>query len=744
MIKACAGSRSAKFLCSAALLGSATIALPLSAARAQDQETAETTGDNDRVIIVTATKRDSDIQDIPAAITSISGDELAERGLNDVEDIATQVPNLSYGRYLNSTFVTIRGVGTTVDSGIAEPSVALYVDGVYLPRVTMATLRQVDLERAEVLRGPQGTLYGRNATGGAVNFVSREPTSTFEGGLNATIENRNGFGLNGYLSGPLGNNVAVRVSGGYESQDGYVENLTTGQDFGGTDVYHGRLALKLDLSSSATVDLSIQHEKNEDRFVWLDLGSAPVGVLGFYGLFAPSGTPTPSFSLEPNEVFADGANAGLLKTTIASAKLNWELSDNVTLRTITGYIDHKSGTAQDSDGTDTPFVNLVDTEVTSEAFNQEVNLFGETGPVEWLVGGYYFDEKHVLLGGLEFDTLALTLGSGVPFDPALLPLFGTLTRFQFASLEESTKTVALFGDVTLNLSDSFRVLAGARLNWEDKDYLFFGAPSPAGSIDTNDFLPKLGLQFDASDDVMFYAQWQKGIKSGGHQLSLPQLFQPEEVEAFEGGVKTQSADGRLTFNASAFFYDYSNLQATVTIPPNTTLVQNGDAEIYGLEAELFWEPVDNLNLNFGASLLDSEYTELTSADQTLPGAPATNLTGEEVIRTPSFTFNAGAAWTIPVDLGILGSVTFRGDVFYTDSFKLSFFPYPETTQGSYATTNVSVTLTDSTDTFQLRGYINNVTDKLVLNNAAFLATIGAFNVNYTEPLNGGVSLGIRF
>lgn len=738
--KSRAGNGFTKFL----LLGSAAAILPMSAAHAQAGGEDAAAENDHNIIIVTATKRATDIQDVPASITSISGDDLAERGLNDIEGLATQVPNLSYGRYLNSTFVTIRGIGTTVDSGVAEPSVALYVDGVFLPRSTMATLRQVDLERAEVLRGPQGTLYGRNATGGAVNFVSRDPSSTFEGGINATVESRNGYRLNGYVLGPLGDSVSVRVSGGFEKQDGYVDVVNTGDRYGGTDLYHGRLAFRFELSDSATLDFSVQHEQNEDDFVWLGLGTAPVGVLGFYQAFAPPGTPAPNFTTEPNKIYADTANQGLLKTTIASARLNWELSDSVSLRSTTGYIDHTSATTQDSDGTDVLFVDLVDTQVTSESFSQEIDLFGETGPVSWLVGGYYFDEKHNLLGGLAFDTLALTLGSGVPFDPALLPLFGMPTTFQFANLEENTQSYAVFADVTIDLTDNFRILAGARMNWEDKDYLFFGAPSPAGSLDTSDFLPKVGLQYDASADVNFYAQWQKGIKSGGHQLSLPSLFAPEEVEAFEGGIKSQTADGRLTFNASAFFYDYSNLQATITIPPNTTLVENGDAEIYGLEAELFWEPIENLNLNFGATFLESKYTDLSSSDQTLPGAPVTDLSGEEVIRTPNFTFNAGAAWTIPVDSGVLGSVTFRGDLFYSDSFKLGFFPYPETTQGSYATANLSVTLTDSSDRFQLRGFLNNVTDKLYLNNAAFLATIGAFNVNHTEPRNGGVSLSVKF
>lgn len=728
------------------LLGSAAAIAPMGVAHAQTETAAAEEQVADDAIIVTATKRSTDIQDVPAAITAIGGDELAERGLNDIDGLADQVPSLSFGRYLNTTFVTIRGIGTTVDSGVAEPSVALYVDGVFLPRATMGTLRQVDLERAEVLRGPQGTLYGRNATGGAVNFVSRAPSSTFEAGINASIENRNGYGLNGYVSGPLGDQVSVRLSGGYESQDGYVKVINTGGDVGGTDLYHGRLAFNFELSDSATLDLSVQHEKNEDDFVWLGLGTAPVGVLGAYAL-AGSAT-VPNFTTEPNEIYSNGLNDALLETTIASARLNVDLNDSISFRSVSGYINHTSATEQESDGTDVLFIDLVDTKVTSESFSQELNLYGETGPVEWLLGGYYFTEEHKLAGSLAFDTFALALGTIDPTDPvavaAIAPFLGFPSTFQFADLEENTESAAIFADVTINLSDSFRLLAGARYNWEEKDYLFFGAASPAGGLNTSDFLPKFGFQYDVSDEVNVYGQWQKGIKSGGHQLSVVSLFDPEEVEAFELGFKSQFWDGRATLNASAYYYDYSNLQATVTIPPNTTLVENGDAEIYGLEAEMFVEPIDNLNLNFGASFIESEYTDLDSIDQTLAVPVSVDLSGERVIRTPKFTLNAGAAWTVPVESGILGSVTFRGDVFYTDSFKLSFFDYAATRQSAYATANVSVTLTDSSDTFTLRGYINNVTDKLVLNNAAYLAPIAAFNTNYSEPLNGGVSIGFKF
>lgn len=690
---------------------------------------------DDNVIIVTATKRASDIQDIPASISQIGGDDLEARGIQNIENLAVQIPNLTFGSFGNNTFVTIRGIGTTVDSGVAEPSVATYVDGIFLPRSTMAVIRQVDLDRVEVLRGPQGTLYGRNATGGAINFVPLEPSDTFEGGITARVENRNGFGANAFVSGPLGDQVAVRLSAGFENQDGFVQVENTGQDVADTDVFYGRFAFKVEPSDTFKINLAVQHESDGSANTWQSVTTAPVNVLGLVSAFQGLGfpLPTPNFTTEPNRLVNDGLISGDAHTTIASAKIDWEISDAVSIRSTTGYVDHQSIVNFDADATDFFFADAVNFNRESESFSQEINLYGEVGGIDWLIGGYFFDEEYAIALPVDFNAAAL--GAGGPLD-----------RFPVVAgnLVEETTSYALFADVTVPLTDSLRLLLGARLNWEDKDFTFFGAPSPAGSLDTNDFLPKVGFQYDVNPDVNIYGQWQQGIKSGGHQFSAPTLFEPEEITSYEFGFKSTLLDGDLTFNGAAFFYDYTNLQATVTIDATTTEIQSGDAEIFGLEAELAYQASDILSFNLGASFLDSKYTRLSSVDQTQATLPLVDLAGEELIRAPNFTFNAGAELSIPINSGVLGEITFRGDVFYSDSYKLTFFNYPETTQGSYATVNLSVALTDSSDMFQVRGYVNNLTDQVILNNASFLVTTGAFIGIHSEPLNGGVSVSARF
>jgi len=724
--RACSRSRPTAAIVSALLVAGAISPIaPSAMAQSDESDDAES---RQETVIVTATKRDASIQDIAASISQVGGEDLAKRGVEDVENLALQIPNLTFGKFGRNTFVTVRGIGTTVDSGVAEPSVATYVDGVFLPRATMALLRQVDLERVEVLRGPQGTLYGRNATGGAVNYVSRGPSDTFEGKVIATFEERNGQGVDAYISGPISDGFSFRLSGGVQQQDGYVEVLNTGEDLGSQDLWHARGALKFDPSDNLTIDLSVQHEEDTGDFGWQSIISEPVVVTGTAALFMT----TANFTTVPNQVIADGDFSGNVETTIATARVNWDISDNLSFRSITGYVDHEIDNSFDADGTDFFFVDLTGSSRPSESFSQEFNLYGTNGPLDWLVGAYYFNEEFELGLPVEFPGVLF----GAPTVPRLEVIAGDLV--------EETESYAVFADVTYALTDRLRINAGLRFNQEEKEFTFFGAPSPAGNLDTDDVLPKLGVQFDINEDVNVYANWQQGIKSGGHQLASPQLFESEELDAFELGVNSQWMNGALTANAALFSYDYTNLQATITIPPTTTLVENGDAELFGFEGELIYAATDNIAFNFGVSFLDTEYTDLTTSDQALPGAPSVNLAGEELIRAPEFTANFGAEWNIPVNSSFIGDVLLRGDVFHSSDYKLAFIDYPQLRQPEYTNVNLSATLTDPSGNYQVRAFVNNATDEVILNNGSFLASSGAFIGIHSAPRTAGVSLSAKF
>ncbi|MAZ86724.1 MAG: hypothetical protein CL693_03700 [Cellvibrionaceae bacterium] len=662
-------------------------------------------------IVVTATKRETSIQDIPASVSQVSGSDLEARGIADIENLSAQIPSLQFGKLGDTAFITIRGIGTTVDSGVAEPAVASYVDGVFLPRATMSTLRQVDLDRVEVLRGPQGTLYGRNATGGSIGFVSRAPSEEFEAGIRLGGESRDGFSVSGFASGPITDEVLYRVSVGRETQDGFVKVINTGQELVETDVNYGRVALQINPTNDLMIDLSVQHEKS-DAAVGLQQLLTPAI---FVDLFAPGNNQT----TKPNKTYGDGEFSGDSETTIVSTRVNWDISDSVSFRSVTGYVDHDITAYFDADATDAFYSDLVDSARSSESFSQEFNIYGETEKLSWLVGAYYFKEDFSLV--LPVETL----------------LAGNLIA---GDLKEETTSYAVFTDLTYSLTDRLRLNAGLRYNVEEKEFKFFGFDD--GDIDEEDVLPKLGLQYDLTNDINIYGHWQQGIKSGGHQLGSPELFEGEELDAYEIGVKSQALDGRLTLNAAAFYYDYSDLQATTTIPPATTLIENADAEVMGAELEVTYYASETLNFNAGLSLLDSEYTDLTFFDQY--SLQTLDLEGEELIRSPAYTTNIGAEWTLPINNSFLDNVRVRGDVYHSDDFKLAFVDYSATKQDSYTTANLSVILTGKSEQFQLRGYVNNLTDEEVLNNGSYLASLGAFIGQYAEPRTYGVSLSFNF
>ena len=703
----------------------------------QDAPAGPASGQESGDIIVTATKRGERLQDVPAAITALGGEELQQRGLTNIEAIATQVPGLNFGQHAGTTQIAIRGVGSTVDSGVTEPTVAIYVDGVYLPRSTMGTLRGVDLERVEVLRGPQGTLYGRNATGGAINFISRAPTKSFEGQVTASTGSRDAFGVEGYVSGPLAEGVYVRLSGGHQEQDGYVKVVNTGQRLVNVNDDYARLAVRLEPTDRLGIDLALRYENSS-------------GANAYQQLYTPAGVfipPTAGQTTRPNQIYADGPFSMKMKTLIASGTVNWQMSDDVSLRSVTGYIDHKSNIDFDADGTDYAFYNAVDFKRPSESFSQELDLIGETGRLKWILGAYYFKEKYffslpvVFIAGLNTGDPATSIPAGATVHAGLLT--------------DRTESFALFGDATYSLTDWLRLNVGLRFNTEKKRFDsgagltipgsgFVGVTGVKSQFQADKLLPKVALQFDVNDDINGYVQWQKGYKSGGQNLQLLPQYLPESINAYEVGLKTQWLDRKLTANFAAFYYDYKNLQVTIVQPPAITLVQNADVEVYGLEGDLNFQVSNAFRLNTSATWLHARNTRFFSLDDANPGAGVQDLKGKRISRAPDFTFNAGAEYRFDLGGQLLSSLTTRADVSYSSTVVLRYFGLPEDLQKPYALLNLSATLSDVDEKTSLRAFVNNVTDKLYRQSSGYLGTVGAWIGNYSAPRTWGLQLSRKF
>jgi len=697
----------------------------------------ESDGAADGEIVVTALKRAQNLQDIPAAISAVSSEDLATRGIDNIESLTAAVPNLDFGEHAGTTLISIRGVGSIVDSGVTEPTVATYIDGVFMPRATMGYLRGVDLDRIEVLRGPQGTLYGRNATGGAINFIAKAPSREFTAGVSLSTGSYNAFGATAYLSGPISDNLGFRISGGHEEDDGFVRLLPSGR-IADTNTEYVRGALRFEPSDGLSVDLWARYEESN-------------GGAAYQQLFTPTVLPTAGQTTEPNQIWGDWPYILDTKTFVASARVDVDLSDSVSLRSVSGYVDHKSRVDFDADATDVPFFYATNFKRPSESFGQELSLIGESGPLEWILGAYYFTEK-------AGNSLPLGIGS------AAAGGFGVLPDTQLVqAVDTKTDSIAVFADATYSVSDRFRINLGLRFNHETKDFsqdLYLNLPDGTvvnlasdvqSLIKANKFLPKVNLQYDFSDDVKAYAQYSRGFKSGGANLpggagellGAAAVYRPEVLDAFEVGLKTQTSDRRLTANFAAFYYDYQGLQVTITRPPAVTLVQNAPATIYGLEGELRFEVADGFTLDASANWLHARFRDFLSIDDARPALGQINLDGMALPHAPNFSGSLGAQYRAELSGGFLSSLTLRADASYRSKNVLRYFGQPQDVQKGYELVDLSATIGALEDKVRLRFFLNNVTDQIYRQNATYLVT-GAYYGNYGRPRTWGTQLSFDF
>jgi iron complex outermembrane receptor protein len=714
-------------LCAA--LGCATSVQAQTAAETEEAATAS--GE----IVVTALKREQKVQDIPASISAVSGDSLAQRGITNIRDLTTVVPNLVWGQFAGTSLITIRGVGSSIDSGVSEPTVATYVDGLALPRGTMSGLNSIDLERVEVLRGPQGTLYGRNATGGAINFVSAKPSRTFEGKVEGSAGSRNAWGVAGYISGPLAEGVYVRISAGRDKQDGYVEVLNTGQRLAGVDDKYGRLAVLLEPTANLSVDLSLRYQKSD-------------AAVAYQQQLAP--TPFVSGGLStnvPNQIYANQPFSSSRETLVAQGVITYEASDNITVRSLTGYIDHKSHDAYDADSTTVPFYYSPDFARPSRSFSQEFTILGDFDRLNFILGGYYFNEKYSADTGATLESGGAAAFGGVPVNSEFL-----------IGLSSRIHNVAAYGDLTYAVSDHFKINLGLRVNHEDNTFgqssSFFSANPPLVfapafntefKVKSTKVLPKVAFLVDLSPDVHAYAQWTRGYKSGGGNLGSPGVinpgYNPESLDAYEIGLKSQFFDKRVTANIAAFYYDYTDLQVFTFTPPATSLVENADARIFGIEGDFRFEPTDHLTLKFAATYLDGTFKNFVGTDPF--AGQVVNLDGRQLPRAPKFTINAGFEQRFDLGGSLFSELTLTGDVVYNSRTVLRYFdlsPYDH--QDAYALVNLSASVTDEGKMTRLSVFVNNLTDQTVRQST--FAQAPSYVGSYGPPRTWGVRISRRF
>lgn len=690
-------------------------------------------------IVVTAEKRASSIQRVPIAMTAITGGSLAASGVTDVNSLATQIPSFDFGESFGAVKLAIRGIGFSNQSTGAEGSVAYNLNDVYVSRPVAQLGQFYDIDRVEVLRGPQGTLYGRNASAGAVNVYTNRPTDTWGGFGQLTIGNYSNLVAEGGIGGPISDTIGVRLAFYGENRDGYGKNVFTGRDIEDANLRAGRLTVRLKPASNFTIDVigDIQRERSSAH------GNHLIAQRGLTGELGVSGQPITSVQLGGTPITTGWNISSDIDPRyrrhgggiVVDARL--ELGD-VTLRSVSGWRHSYYTINSDADGGTEATAAQIRYREVSDTYSQEFNVNATIGRLDVTGGVYGFAEN---LDGL-FWIPASPAIYGAPYVPGVF-----IANFAQGGHLKS-RALAAFGQFSYHATDQLTLTLGARYSSEKKtdDDLYtdfitstlylqpadFQNPNPplsgpfTNSKRWDSFTPKFGVNYQATPSTLLYASISKGFKAGlfniggtqviptasGIVLSNPPI-NPEKVWAYEGGLKTRLLDRRLRLNLAAFYYDYSDLQLSKVDGQTVALTNAASAEIYGIEGEVDFTPVDRLKLNASASWLHARFTDFVNTDQGRPALGPIDLEGNKLPQAPTFTISGGIEYRIP-----WGSGEFipRVQANYSTRVYFDEFNVDAISQPAFAKLDLSLTY-QSNAGFLLTAFVNNVTDRRTIETA---------------------------
>jgi len=661
--------------------------LTVSPALAQDGDAA--TSAANREIVVTAQFREQRLQDTPIAITAVDAAMMEARNQDDIEAIAKQAPSVTLnemgGAYGASMGASIRGIGQFDFNPAYEPGVGMYIDDVYYPTLTGANFDLLDLERVEILRGPQGTLTGRNSIGGAIKLVSRKPTGEASGFAEAGYGARNRIELRAGANFPLTDSLFMRISGVHKEQEGYIDQIdygcanpgnpegilptaTTNRDcvvdrLGGINYSGVRGALRY---QGAAIDIQIVADyQRSDR---TSAGEVPIVTEGDTANFMCGPTCTYASWFLPAFGMAGDWNTGNRNKFTGwgiSGHVNWDVTDSIQLQSITAYREYNNKWGTDDDFTPT---------LTRAAggyndldfwfFSQELRLNAKLGDMADLtLGGFYSDQRSLYFTIQDIRYFGLQFMGNDPIN---------------------ADSKALFATLILHPAENLNITGGIRYTEEHKDYTFVrkridGTDGAIGfDINLLDGVAsvydgsrvdwRVSADYRLSPEVMVYATVATGFKGGGGTARpfLPEhaikgTFNPETVTSYEIGLKTDLFDRRVRLNLAGFYNEYTDIQLPLSDcteyggGPCAVIANAGDGKIWGFEAELFAEPVDGLTIDASLSLLGSEYSNISSA-------VGTSINLNDPIVSPTVQGSFGIQYEI--DMGGSGSITPRFDVAY--------------------------------------------------------------------------------
>ena len=701
----------------------------MSHAIAEEADTGDSQAFTMEEILITAQRRTTDLQTTASAITALSGEGLEDRSITDVEGLGQFNPSMDVALYQGEAQVYIRGIGYSGIIGGTDSSTALHVDGVYMSRSSAAVPGFFDLDRVEVVRGPQGTLYGRNATSGSLNLIPKKPTEEFSLEGSFTVGNYDHYKAFGAVSGPLaGDKLLARLAVQKENHAGYTTfirpvadplNLGAVEGEGESkDDFVTRLTLEARPSDDLTITLTGDYYKADDtQSVWLYLDRGTATNPFFRDYVTTEGGTLPEE--RSRTLGSDLEHFNKPEIWGLTAHVDYSLGD-YSLASITAYKETHPLNRNDLDTSAAFGVDQL-REEDHRQFSQELQLSSPSdGDLTWIVGLYYFTEDNDVRN--EYFLPFIDEQFGLPSDPGccLLKLNGTA----------ETEAFAVFGEATYSLSERLDLVLGGRYSTEKRggqNAVVFENFIP-GLLDNvadledetfNSFTPKVGLNFTVNDEVFLYGSVSKGFKSGGYNIGSYQNtpFEPEEIWAYEAGIKADLFDQRLRMNAAVFYYDYTDLQIQ-DVENNNTIVRNAaNAEIKGIELEGVWLVSEAFQIDFGFAWLDAKFKDALLVDPKNPSAGIQNLDGYSLPRAPEFKIILGAEYRIELAGG--DSITLRGDWAWKDDVYFSAFNVDALKQDAYHWLKARATYATADGQWKVSAYVDNIADEAVATNGTF-------------------------
>jgi iron complex outermembrane recepter protein len=700
-------------------------------------------------VIVTAEKREKNLQKVPIAISVFSEGVLRDRGISTPEDLQFSTPSLVVGATVfGGAIVSVRGVGSENLGVGGDPGVPLHIDGHYVQSSSHILRNMFDIERVEILKGPQGTLYGRNAVGGNINIITKRPADSFEGQVSVDLGNYDKVLLQGMLSGPLSSRLRSRIVFSGENRDGYTENVATGKDnLEDADYKALRASFEYDLTERIQAYLTGHYfdDSSTPRITRL-VDPYPVDPIlaGFY-VNPWAGAGVNITASDPRKVRLNSPVNNSFESKGGSFDIDWDMGA-VIFRSLSSYDETKYSAVADIDGSD--LVTLTQGARTeTKTFTQELQLLSNNNDnLEWIFGLFYYNEDSSADSFLSINSF---FGPGNP--PTLI---------EIGPNEIDSQSLGVFGQVDYFVTDKLTASFGLRYSEDEKELLElqrltdFGVVAPDGSPLTQELDDKwdkitwkLGLNYAFSRDVMLYASYSTGYKAGGFNTGTFQAtsYEPETVDSLEFGIKSRLWQDRIQLNVSGYFYDYKDKQELrYNELVSAELINAAAATVEGLEFELQARLIPELLVDFNFSYQKSEYDEFTSLDVSNAALGVQDLSGNQLNRSPKWKAYIGAQYEW--GLGEYGSLSVRADYNWTDEQFYQIFNQASDKLPKYHRINARISWESNDGQWSADFYAKNIeNDDVRSNGVKYAPTFDSVRTfEFFAPRTYGVTLNYNF